>query len=233
MPRLPFTKFFPYVHPLKKSTQVENVLSTYKLPDCFRIPLQLTYGDVSIKHYLTAEKIQKSLYFLEANFDGKTLLKRANMFFSKAIYSQAYTERLDLHFEGIYFFWVYMTIAFLCINEYIAHRNSRYLMLARQCFSEATMYKREYLATYKQRRAAASTLEKKRAKENFVFELWKNNKSKWNTLEDGIVYTKLLQLYKQEGGEEKFGKFYSESTFTRHDRRNKLSQFAERLNSGE
>ncbi len=232
MPDLPFAKLFPYIHPLKKSTQVEDIISTYKLPDTLRIPLLLTYGDVAIKKYLTAEKIQMALSFLEAHFADKTLLLSVNKFYREAIYSKEYTERLDLHFEGVYFFWVYMTVAFLCINEYIAHRNNRYLMLARQCFTDATMYKREYLATYKQRRAAASTLEKKRKKENFVFGLWKTNRDEWHDLTDGAVYTKLLELYKNEGGEEMFGRFYSESTFTRRDKRNKLSQFAERLSSG-
>ena len=144
MPRYKYSNLFPRIHPLKKSTDVDVAIVRFNLPQKLKQPLKNVYGYVLDKNYLTTEKIEKSLAFLERAYSGDSLLEQVRKFTTEHCLNGCFKNTPELNFEDIYFFWVFIVSAFLYLNEYIKTEDKNYLTCAKNCFYDSTLYKNKY-----------------------------------------------------------------------------------------
>jgi len=230
MSELPFSRIFPHIHPLDSTVDAEKETEGLNLGWQFITPLKNQYEYVLPQGYLTAEKLNKALTYLDDNFTGDTLLEKYEQF--SRTDSRPYGDRpRDLDCEGISFFWVYITGAFLNLNAFIATHDREHLYIAETAFAHADTLKELWIERTGRRKGMAKTQQKKQDKKDFVFSLWAAHAQKWSKLDDVQQYKELKNVYIQNGGNRKFGKFYAESSFTRGNASNLFTQFANKHKS--
>lgn len=223
MPRYKYSNLFPHIHPLKKSTNVDVAIVRFNLPQRLKHPLNNVYAYVLEQNYLTTEKIEKSLAFLERAYSGDPLLEQVRKFTTEHCLNGDFKNTPELNFEGIYFFWVFIVSAFLYLNEYIKTGNQNYLTCAENCFYDSTLYKNKYHNIQPRQRGGNASASTRNKKKMAVYRVWLAHKQEFRALNDMDTYNKLKRICEQES----VLFHYKPSSFTRNGKGNILTQFAQ------
>ena len=223
MPRYKYSNLFPRIHPLKKSTDVDVAIVRFNLPQRLKQPLNNVYAYVLEQNYLTTEKIEKSLAFLERAYSGAPLLEQVRKFTTKHCRNGCFENAPELNFDGVYYFWVFIVSAFLYLNEYIKTDDQNDLMCAENCFHDSTLYKREYINIQPRRRGGNASASTRNKKKMAVYRVWLAHKQEFRALNDMNTYNKLKRICEQES----VLFHYKPSSFTRNGKGNILTQFAQ------
>ncbi len=223
MPRYKYSNLFPHIHPLKKSTNVDVAIVRFNLPQRLKQPLNNVYAYVLEQNYLTTEKIEKSLAFLERAYSGDPLLEQVRKFTTEHCLNGDFKNTPELNFEGIYFFWVFIVSAFLYLNEYIKTGNQNYLTCAENCFYDSTLYKNKYHNIQPRQRGGNASASTRNKKKMAVYRVWLAHKQEFRALNDMDTYNKLKRICEQES----VLFHYKPSSFTRNGKGNILTQFAQ------
>ena len=223
MPRYKYSNLFPHIHPLKKSTNVDVAIVRFNLPQRLKQPLNNVYAYVLEQNYLTTEKIEKSLAFLERAYSGDPLLEQVRKFTTEHCLNGDFKNTPELNFEGIYFFWVFIVSAFLYLNEYIKKGNQNYLTCAENCFYDSTLYKNKYHNIQPRQRGGNASASTRNKKKMAVYRVWLAHKQEFRALNDMDTYNKLKRICEQES----VLFHYKPSSFTRNGKGNILTQFAQ------
>ena len=223
MPRYKYSNLFPHIHPLKKTTNVDVAIVRFNLSQELELPLKNVYGYVLDKNYLTTEKIEKSLAFLERAYSGAPLLEQVRKFTTEHCLNGDFKNTSELNFEGIYFFWVFIVSAFLYLNEYIKTDDQNYLTCAKNCFYDSTLYKNKYHNIQPRQRGGNASASTRNKKKMAVYRVWLAHKQEFRALNDMDTYNKLKQICAQES----VPFHYAVSSFTRGGKDNILTQFAQ------
>ena len=223
MPRYKYSNLFPHIHPLKKTTNVDVAIVRFNLSQELELPLKNVYGYVLDKNYLTTEKIEKSLAFLERAYSGDPLLEQLRKFTTEHCLNGDFKNTSELNFEGIYFFWVFIVSAFLYLNEYIKTDDQNYLTCAKNCFYDSTLYKNKYHNIQPRQRGGNASASTRNKKKMAVYRVWLAHKQEFRALNDMDTYNKLKRICEQES----VLFHYKPSSFTRNGKGNILTQFAQ------
>lgn len=223
MPRYKYSNLFPHIHPLKKSTNVDVAMARFNLPQDLELPLNNVYGYVLEQKYLTTEKIEKSLAFLDRAYSGAPLLEQVHKFTTEHCLNGCFKNAPELNFEGIYFFWIFIVSAFLYLNEYIKTGDQNYLIRANKCFYDSTLYKNKYHNIQPRQRGGNASASTRNKKKMAVYRVWLAHKQEFSALNDVETYNKLKQICAQES----VPFHYAVSSFTRGGKDNILTQFAQ------
>lgn len=164
--QLPYSDLFPYLHPLG------TMHDTVDIPNDIKIYIDRHYDFILPEGYLSSEKLQKAMKFLNAKDPEKNIYDKAADFLKSIPYENIY--RVPDHDEkNVSYFWVYTVSAFLFLNLYQNDKSPNIVEHIRQSFERARTHKIMWLATYGQRKGGFERATKYKVIKEKAHRKWK------------------------------------------------------------